>query len=446
MDELPQNHFEAKRRAFEKQIGSDGVAILTPNPEQSRTGGTMFRYRPSSDIMYLTGFRQPGTVLVIAPGHDKAETAFFVREPSDKSALWEGARPGKEQIKEEYGADKVHFLSELDEVLPEYLEDRRELYYTFGEDPEFDRKVTGWLNSLRHSRSQAPKAPGTIRDLRDILHRMRLYKNEAELERMRRAARISGEAHVLAMQHCQPGRREYELQSVIEHHFMRSGATYPAYPTIVGSGDNSTVLHYTDNSARIEQGDIVLVDAGCEYQYFAGDITRCFPADGTFSSPQRRLYNAVLDVQQTVVEFLEPGISFKAVQDKTARELTERLIELGILEGSVEKQFEEDEYEPYFPHKVGHWIGRDVHDVGLYRQVGGEWQTLAPGMVLTIEPGLYIPQGDDKAPEAFQGTGIRIEDDVAIAEDGTENLSKDCPKQPDEIESLVGSDSTLLES
>lgn len=431
--------FAARRRDFMERIGPDGVAILVANPESTRSHDTNYPYRPSSDILYLSGFREPQTVLVIAPGHDEGEFVMFVRDRDPSKEQWEGRRAGPDGAKETYGADAAYTVDEIDEKLPAFLEERERLYYTLGRNGQFDKRVTGYINSLRHRRSKPSGAPGALIDARDILHDMRVRKNPEEIELIRRAVDVTSEAHVLAMKHCRPGINEYELQALIEYHFRKNGAEFPAYTSIVGAGDNATILHYVENRDTIEDGEVVLIDAGCELGFYAADLTRSFPASGKFTPAQRDLYEAVLDCQLAVIDAIAPGLAYNELQDLAVRKLTEAMIDLKLLDGSADELIEEKAYKKYYPHNIGHWLGIDVHDVGPYHDTEGSWRPLEPNMVLTIEPGLYVPEGDEDAPEALRGVGVRIEDDILVTDDGYENLSRACPKAADEVEALVGS-------
>jgi len=431
-------HFEDRRRKLMEAIGPDAVAVFTPNSVQSRSKDTNFPYRPSSDILYLTGFREPEAVVVLAPGHEEGEFAMFVRPRDEDAELWEGNRAGPEGAVESFDADVAFEVDDLDEHLPDFLGGRETLHYTLGRHEAFDRRITTWINELRHRRDEPPGAPRNLVDARDTLHEMRLRKRPEELERMRRANRVTSKAHILAMEHCRPGMEEYELQALIEFHFRRNGAEFPAYPTIVGSGANATCLHYTDNRSIIAEDDVVLIDAGCELGFYAGDITRSFPASGSFSRAQRDVYEAVLSAQNEAIEDVEAGLDFDELQDRTAERLTRSLVDLDVLDGSIDGLVEDEAYKPYFPHKVGHWLGMDVHDVGPYHARDGDWRTFRPEMVLTVEPGLYFPEHDEDVPKQLRGLGVRIEDDVRVTEDGYENLSAECPKAPDAIEDLVG--------
>lgn len=446
MEALSDEVFERRRGRLMDGIGDDGVAIVVGPPMQHRSNDTDFQYRPSSDVLYLSGFREPEAVLVLAPGHDDGEFVMFVPDRDDKKERWEGRRAGPQGAVKRFGADAAFGLDDVDDELPKWLEGRDRLYYTLGTDEKFDRRVVRWTQTLRHRRDGVARAPGVIVDLRDVLHVTRLQKSTEELEMMRRACQISSEAHILAMKYCRPGIHEYELQALVEYHFRRSGAEYPAYSSIVGSGANATILHYTDNRSRIEQGDVVLIDAGCEYQFYASDITRSFPVDGSFTPAQRDIYQAVLAAQKAAIDDVEPGFSFMQLKRNTRRRLTESLVELGLLEGSIDELVDEKDYRDYYPHSIGHSLGVDVHDVGVMRDDEDDDFELRKGMVLTIEPGIYVPADDESAPEQMRATGVRIEDDVLITASGVENLTAQCPKEADDIEELVGSgESTALE-
>jgi Xaa-Pro aminopeptidase len=431
--------FAARRSELMERIGPDGVAILVANPERTRSKDTAYPYRPSSDILYLTGFREPQTVLVFAPGHDQGEFVMFVRDRDPNKEQWEGRRAGTDGAVAEYGADAAFVVGELDEKLPEFLEEREALYYTLGRSGEFDKRVTRWLKDLRHRRNKPSGAPGAIYDARDILHEMRVRKSPEELALMRRAVDVTAEAHTLAMKHCKPGMSEYELQALIEYQFRKNGAEFPAYTSIVGAGDNATILHYVENRDVIGEDDVVLIDAGCELGFYAADITRSFPASGEFTPAQKDLYQAVLDCEMAVIDHVGPGVAYNELQDKAVRLLTESMVDLKLLSGSIDELIEEEDYKKYYPHNIGHWLGIDVHDVGPYHDTQGSWRALEPNMVLTIEPGIYVPEGDEDAPKELRGVGVRIEDDILVTEDGFENLSRACPKAVAEIEALVGS-------
>lgn len=439
MESLSPAVFEQRRNRLMEAIGEDAVAVFVGPPTRTRTNDTDYPYRPSSDVLYLSGFREPETVLVLAPGHDEGEFVMFPPDRDAKKEQWEGRRAGPEGAMEDYGADAAFGLSELDDQLPNWLAGRQTLYYTLGSDDAFDGRVLEWMQTLRHRRHGVAKMPGAIVDARDLLHRSRLTKSDEELQLLRRACDISSKAHILAMKYCQPEMYEYELEALLTYHFRRSGGVGPAYPCIVGTGENATILHYTDNESRIGADDVVLIDAGCEYQFYAGDITRSFPADGTFSPAQRDIYQAVLEVQRAAIDDLEPGFTYEQLRENTRRRLTEAMVDLGLLDGAVDELVEDEAYGDYYPHSIGHPLGIDVHDVGLFRNREEESRELVEGMVMTIEPGLYVPADDDNAPAEMRGVGVRIEDDVLITADGVENLTAQCPKEADAVEDLVGS-------
>lgn len=440
---ISSQEYARRRQRLVDAIGEDGVAIFCAPPERQRSHDTQYPYRASSDILYLTGFKEPEAVVVVAPGHDDGDFILFVRDRDPKMEQWEGRRAGADGARERFGADEAYTIDALDEKLPEFLSGREVLHYTFGLDDAFDQRVLGINKKLRHKRNQMSGAPGSVRDARDLVHTMRQLKSEEEIQVMKRAAVITSEAHVLAMRACKPGMREYELQALIEFHFRRHGASFPAYTSIVGSGDNATILHYVENDDVINAGEVVLIDAGCELDYYAADITRSFPASGTFTPAQKDLYQAVLDAEIHAVGLCAPGLAYDQIQVQTARRLTQSLVDLGLLKGDADALYEDGAYRKYYPHSTGHWLGVDVHDVGSYYDAEDTWSALKPGHVLTIEPGIYVPMNDEDAPAELRGVGVRIEDDILITATGHHNLTESCPKEVSAIEALVGSGVTL---
>jgi Xaa-Pro aminopeptidase len=437
MQLFPQD-FAARRRALMDLIGPNSVAIFIAPPERTRSHDTTYPYRASSDILYLSGFAEPESVLVLAPGHELGDFALFTRPRDPAREQWDGRRAGPEGARQRFGADAAYTIDTLDVELPRYLAGRDTLYYTLGHDEAFDQRVTGWFARLRHRRNEPPAAPASIRDARDVIDALRVFKSEDELAIMRRACQITSEAHELAMRACRPGIWEYQLQSIVESHFRMSGASYPSYTSIVGAGDNATILHYIENESRVPEGSVVLIDAGCELQGYAADITRSFPASGKFEPAHRDLYQAILDVQIGLVDMIRPGLPYASIQDTAAARLTDVLIQFGLIKTSHDEAMEQRLYKKYYPHGAGHWLGLDVHDVGSYFDQDGRTRTLAPGMVLTIEPGLYIPASDEDAPAALRGVGIRIEDDILVTEAGYENMTISCPKSVEAIEAITG--------
>ncbi|EXJ16400.1 Xaa-Pro aminopeptidase [Imhoffiella purpurea] len=427
--------FKRRRRALAKAIGRDGIAILPAAREAVRNRDVHYPFRQDSDFLYLTGFPEPDAFLALVPRRKDGEFVLFCRPSDPEREQWDGRRLGVEGAIARCGADEAHPLIDLDERMPELIEGRKRLYYPIGIDPDLDRRVMGWVNKVRSKIRLGAIAPDTFVAVDSLLHEQRLRKSVAEQKTMRRAARISAQAHCRLMRLCAPGMGERELETEFQHACAEQGARHLAYPSIVGGGANGCILHYVENADPLRDGDLVLIDAGCELDGYASDITRTFPVNGRFSPPQRELYELVLAAQLAAIDEARPGAGWNAPHDAAVRVLTKGLVRLGILSGKVGKLVEEEAYKPYYMHRTGHWLGMDVHDVGTYK-VDGDWRRLEPGMVLTVEPGLYMPN-DDSVPEPYRGIGIRIEDDVLITEKGSEVLTCDVPKDPDRIEALM---------
>jgi Xaa-Pro aminopeptidase len=375
----------------------------------------------------------------LAPGRKGGEYVLFCRPSDEQKELWEGRRAGVGGAQEHYGADEAHPIEDADEVIPRLLENCERLYYPLGSNPDLDRRVMDWVNQVRAKVRTGVRAPVEFVALDHLLHEQRLVKTTQELRIMRKAAHISAGAHRQLMHVCKPGMWEYELEATFVHACALQGGRFQAYPPIVGSGANACVLHYVDNRHQLREGDLVLVDAGCEYGGYASDITRTFPVNGRFSEPQRELYELVLAAQAAAIKTARPGNRWDAPHKAAVRVLTRGLVDLGILEGTktdVAKLIKEEKYKPFYMHRTGHWLGMDVHDVGDYK-VGGKWRLLEPGMVITVEPGLYIAGDKESVPERYRNIGIRIEDDVVITEDGNDVLSADAPKTVADIESWM---------
>ncbi|MDE0286098.1 MAG: aminopeptidase P N-terminal domain-containing protein, partial [Gammaproteobacteria bacterium] len=394
-----------------------------------------FRYRPDSDFFYLTGFAEPEAVLGLIPGRNQGEFILFCRERDPEQEVWHGSRAGLEGACNDFGADDAYPITDMDDILPGLLENRERIYYTMGNDIAFDQRVLGWVNQVRGKIRTGVHAPEEFISLNHILHDMRLYKSRYEISKLRDAATISAKAHVRAMKACRPGMMEYQVEAELLHEFMRRGAFSPAYPSIVGSGANSCVLHYIDNTREMKDGDILLIDAGAEYEGYASDVTRTFPVSGRFSDLQRAVYEVVLAAQLAAIDAVRPGNHWNQPHDSAVEVLTEGLVALGILKGSAQTLIEKEDYKRYFMHKTGHWLGMDVHDVGDYK-LGNEWRMLEPGMALTVEPGLYFPPQKGLAKK-WWNIGVRIEDDVLVTKSGHEVLSRDAPKSIPEIEALM---------
>ncbi len=427
--------YRRRRGALLHGLGPDGLAILPAAREAIRNRDVHYPFRQSSDFSYLTGFPEPDAVAVLAPGRKEGELILFCRPRDTEREQWDGPRAGVEGAVADYGADQAFALSDLDAQMPGLIDGRARLYYPVGADGAFDARVLGWVNQVRANARKGASPPDTFIAIESLLHEQRLRKSAAELKIMRRAARISGQAHCHLMRVCRPGRRESELESEFLHRCATSGARWQAYQPIVGGGANACILHYVANDGELRDGDLVLVDAGCELDGYASDITRTFPVNGRFSPPQRALYVLVLEAQAAAIAKARPGNRWNEPHEAALRVLTKGLVRLGVLSGKLAKLLKDEAYKPYYMHRTGHWLGMDVHDVGRYKQEG-QWRTLEPGMVLTVEPGLYMP-ATDAVPEPYRLIGIRIEDDILITEDGNEVISAAAPKDPDAIEALM---------
>jgi len=429
--------FSERRERFMQRMGG-GVAVFFAAPERVRSNDTQHPFRQDSYFHYLTGFGEPEAAAVLLPGHPEHRFLLFVRPRDPERETWNGRRAGPEGAKERFGADAAYPITELAEHLPGLLENQETLYYGLGRQPERDAQVLDGISRLRAKVRQGVRWPTTVIDPASILDEMRLFKTPAELDLMREAAAISRDAHIAAMRAVRPGIQEYEVQALIEYEFRRRGASGPAYGTIVGSGVNATILHYTENESRCEAGDLLLIDAGAEFGTYSADITRTFPVSGTFTPPQREVYEIVLAAQLAAIERTRPGATFEEVHEAALRTLVEGLLRLGILSGTVEEVIEKEAYKPYYMHRTSHWLGLDVHDVGRYRE-GEASRKLEPGMVLTVEPGLYFPVDSD-APEAYRGMGVRIEDDVLVTSGLPEVLTEGTPKAVEEVERTMAED------
>jgi Xaa-Pro aminopeptidase len=420
---------------FMRRMEPDSVAIIPSAPEATRSNDTHYPYRQDSDFYYLTGFNEPESIAVITPSRDAEKFTLFVRPRDPEQETWVGRRAGVKGAKELHGADASFAVSEFRDKLAELLNGARNVYYRLGVNRELDEVLIKQLGEMR-LRSRQFTAPDSITDPGLILGEMRLVKSDAEIELMQRAADIAAEAHVEAMKTVRPGMMEYEIEALIEYHFRKSGASAPAYGSIVGGGANATILHYVTNDAELRDGDLLLIDAGAEYQGYASDITRTFPVSGRFSEPQREIYEAVLAAQVACVEMVKPGVTMDDLNNRAIRMLTESMVRLGLLAGDVDKLIEEKTYRRFFMHGVGHFLGLDVHDAGRYK-LDGEARALTPGIVITVEPGLYIPADAEHVPDRFRGIGVRIEDDVLVTPEGHRVLTAKVPKGIEEIEKLM---------
>ncbi len=433
---ISKSEFARRRKNLMALMDANSIAIIPSAREQVRNRGTTYPFRQDSDFYYLSGITEPEAVLVLLPGRRHGQFLVFCRERDSSLEMWHGNRAGPEGICEKHRADDAFPMADIDDILPGLLEGRDRVYYSMGRSAEFDGQIMGWVNRIRGKESSGASPPGEFTDLDHMLHELRLYKSAAELRLMRKAAEITARAHCRAMRACRRGMYEYQLEAELQHEFANYGARFPAYPSIVGGGDNACVMHYTENKDKLRDGDLVLIDAGCELESYASDVTRTFPVNGQFSTEQRALYELVLKVQLAAIDQIKPGNHWNQPHDASVRVLTEGLVELGLLKGRVASLIKRNAYRAFYMHRVGHWLGLDVHDVGDYR-VGEEWRVLETGMVMTVEPGLYISSGNTKVAKKWRGIGIRIEDDVVITETGCEVITSGVPKTVGEIEALM---------
>lgn len=428
--------YARRRQDLMRQIG-DGVAVVPSAPISTRNGDVHYRYRADSDFYYLTGFNEPEAVAVLAPGRKGGEFLMFCRERDAAQEMWDGDRAGLDGAVSHFKADDAFPIEDMEDILPNLLENRSKVYCNLGRYPDFDKELLNWVNDTRTRKRSGITVPGELVDLGYFLHESRLIKRAPELKIMRKAAAISAEAHRRAMAQCKPGLFEYEIEAELEYAFRKGGAQYPAYPSIVAAGANACVLHYIQNSDRLRKGDLLLIDAGAEIDCYCADITRTFPVSGKFSGRQRAIYDIVLEAQLAAIDRVKPGADFNAPHEAAVRTIAAGLKDLKLLKGSLDSIIERGNYRKFFVHRTSHWLGMDVHDVGEYR-VNGEWRMLEPGMVLTIEPGIYIP-AKRGYPKEWHGIGIRIEDDVLVTRNAPEVLTDEAPKAPDAIEALMAS-------
>lgn len=432
---MQKKEFAKRRQHLMDIMGPDTIAVLPNAPVVNRNRDVDYPYRSDSSFHYLTGFDEPESVLVLIPGREHGEYILFCRERDLDKEIWDGYRAGQEGAIAEFGADDSYPISDLDDILPGLLEGKEKVYYTMGNQPSFDQHMVSWLNHLRQAARSGKHSPTEIIELEHCLNELRLFKSSQEIKAMKQAASISAQAHIRAMQFTKPGKWEYEVEAEIIHEFMKNGCRSPAYPSIVGGGENGCILHYIENSAKLKSNELLLIDAGAEFECYAGDITRTFPVNGKFTTAQAAVYQIVLNAQKAAIAAVKPGNHWNQPHEAAVEVLTQGLVELGILNGNVDQLIEEGAYREFYMHRTGHWLGMDVHDVGDYK-VGGEWRLLEPGMVLTVEPGLYI-RDQEHVDKKWHFIGIRIEDDVLVTKDGYEVLTEAAPKEIDEIEALM---------
>ncbi|AIR88695.1 Xaa-Pro aminopeptidase [Pseudomonas cremoricolorata] len=436
MSHIPKAEYARRRKALMAQMVPNSIAILPAAAVAIRNRDVEHVYRQDSDFQYLSGFAEPEAVIALIPGREHGEYVLFCRERNPEREQWDGLRAGQDGAIKVHGADDAFPIADIDEILPGLIEGRERVYSAMGSNPEFDRRLMDWINVIRSKARLGAQPPNEFVALDHLLHDMRLYKSAAEVKVMRLAAEISARAHVRAMQACRAGLHEYSLEAELDYIFRQGGAKMPAYGSIVAAGRNACILHYQENDAALKNGDLVLIDAGCEIDCYASDITRTFPVSGTFSPEQKAIYELVLKAQEAAFAEIAPGKHWNHAHEATVRVITEGLVELGLLKGEVQALIDSEAYRAFYMHRAGHWLGMDVHDVGDYK-VGGQWRVLEVGMALTVEPGIYIGADDKSVAKKWRGIGVRIEDDVVVTRQGCEILSGGVPKTVSEIEALM---------
>ncbi|MCK4869665.1 MAG: aminopeptidase P N-terminal domain-containing protein [Gammaproteobacteria bacterium] len=430
------NEFEKRRRYLLDQLGNSSIGVVFAAKEIKRNGEGYYPFRQDSDFFYLTGFTETDAIAVFAPGREEGEYILFNRPHDPELEVWVGPCAGQEGAVRDYGADQSFAIRDAGKIITSIISGRERVFYNAGGHPAFDHRIMNWIKRLESKGRQGVNVPTDLVNIGKITHEMRLRKDEAEIATLKRAADITAAAHLRTMQHCQVGMLEYELEAELMYEFVRGGGQDTAFENIVASGASSCVLHYTENNRRIENGKLVMIDAGVEYNHYAADISRTFPANGKFSEEQKAIYQAVLETQEAVIGMVRPGIAWIDLQHASERLITEKLVALGILQGKVESLVAAGAYKPFYMHRIGHWIGLDDHDVGKYK-IGEMWRILEPGMTLTIEPGIYIRDDIPGVDKKWHDIGIRIEDEVLVTEDGYEVLTVGVPKRVGEIEALM---------
>jgi len=430
--------YARRRRYLAEHMGPNTIAILPSSTVKNRNRDVDHHFRQDSDFFYLSGFNEPDAVIVIIPGREHGESILFCRERDPSKEMWDGFIMGPDRATKMKGFDDAFPISDIDDILPGMIEGTQKVFYSMGLNAQFDSQVMDWINVIRSKVRNGAHPPGEFVALEHALHEFRLFKSKAEIKRMFDAAEIAAQGHIKAMQLCKPDLFEYQLESEIIHKFMDEGARFAAYPSIVGSGDNSCTLHYIDNDSKLKDGDMVLIDAGCELDCYASDITRTFPVNGTFNPEQKAIYQLVLDAQLAAIAEVKPGNHWNHPHEAAVNVIAEGLIKLGLLKGPLEKAIKDETYKEFYMHRTGHWLGLDVHDVGEYK-IDGEWRLLEPGMVLTVEPGIYISPSCKLVAKKWRGIGVRIEDDVVVTKSSHQVLSKSAPKTILEIEKLMAS-------
>lgn len=433
---ITQKEFSRRRKELMALMEPGSIAILPGAMELIRNNDVHYPFRQDSDFYYLTGFKEPDAVFVLVPGRPHGEALLFCRERDPEMELWQGRITGPERAVASYGMDDAFPIADIDDILPGLIEGKNKLYYAMGARPVFDARVIAWVKGIAGNGQTGASPPGEFVQLSQYLHELRLFKSAAEIEVMRHGAEITGAAHRRLLKAVEPGMMEFQLEAEFAHELFMGGARGTAYPSIVGGGRNACILHYTENEDPLRAGDLVLVDAGGEYEYYASDVTRTFPVDGKFSRSQKVIYDIVLRAQSAAIDSVKPGNHWNQPHQAAVREICLGLLEVGLLKGNLDAIIADESYRKFYMHRTGHWLGLDVHDVGEYR-IGGEWRVFEPGMVTTVEPGIYIPKDMTDVQPRFRGIGVRIEDDILVTVDGNETITGSIPKSIDEIEACI---------
>lgn len=430
--------FATRRQQAFAKMPANSIALVYSGYEQRMSHDQFYVFQPDRDFYYLTGFTEPDAIAVLISHANKNEFILFNRASDPAQEIWHGRRAGQLGATKVYGADRAFNIDEFEQVLPELLVGKEQIYYTIGRYPQFDEKIINQMVKLQRKIRAGVAFPQQLITIETITHPMRRLKDDYEIELMRQAGQISAQAHIRAMQHCKVGQYEYQIEAELLHEFRRHGCKWPAYSPIVGGGANSCILHYNENNAELLDGDLLLIDAGAEYQGYAADITRTFPVNGKFSAAQKAIYEIVLEAQLAVIEMIKPGLPYNEMQQTAVRVITTGLVELGILQGDVDTLINTQAYKAFYMHNIGHWLGLDTHDAGTYCE-NNEWIKLQPGFVLTVEPGIYIPAGTQGVAEKWWNIGVRIEDNILVTATGCEILTKSVPKNIADIERLMAS-------
>lgn len=429
-------NFAARRSSLAEKVLDDSAIIVGSAPVKSRISDTDYAYRQDSNFYYLSGYEEPESLLLLRPGHNTEKFVIFCRDRDPLREQWDGFRSGQDGAVSNYGADAAYSINAVDELLPGMLDGIKNIYFSMSAPCGVDLKIKECLELIRSNTRAGSEPPQNLLSLDSIIHEMRLLKEDIEIEIMKKAASITTEAHIRAMQAVKPGMYEYQLEAEYLYAFNKNGARSPAYNSIVGGGNNSCILHYVENNSELIDGDLVLVDAGCEYRYYASDVTRTFPVNGKFSPEQKEIYSIVLEAHQQSMDQAVPGNKWNLMHEKSIEVIVEGLLSLKLLKGSKEEVIDKGLYSKFYMHRIGHWLGMDVHDVGSYKQ-DGDWRALEKGMVMTVEPGIYILNSLEDVDDKWKGIGVRIEDDILITDTGFEVLTPNVPRTIDEVEQAV---------